>query len=434
MATLIKILQLILALSLLVFIHELGHFCWARIFGIRVDKFYLFFDVGGKALFRFKRGDTEFGVGWLPLGGYCKISGMVDESMDTDSLKSDPKPWEFRTHPAWQRFLVLAGGVLNNFIFAILAYICIMSIWGDAYVSNTGARIYVSDLAYDMGFRSGDHIISLDDYEPEDFYMMQADIARKDVRYANILRGEDTLQLYIDRARIGELLNTPRLFDLAVPFVVDSVSVAGPNVGAGLQNGDKVIGIDGESISYLQEAVPVLASHKGENVMADVVRGADTLEVAIQVDSSGLMGVFIHPGADLCVRHYSFFEAVPAGFRLAISTVGSYIQDMKLVAEPSTGAYKSVGSFISMGQIFPSAWDWYRFLNIVALLSIMLAVMNLLPIPGLDGGHMVFTIYEMVTGRKPSERFLIAAQMVGMALLFALMMLAFGNDIGRLIH
>ncbi|MBR0053193.1 MAG: RIP metalloprotease RseP [Bacteroidales bacterium] len=443
MVVLVKTLQVILALSVLILLHELGHFLWAKLFHIRVDKFFLFFDLGGVKLFSTKSAwftklfpkaaawETEYGIGWLPLGGYCKIAGMIDESLDTDSLKQDPQPWEFRTHPAWQRLLVMSGGVLNNFIFAILAYILILDIWGEAYLRNEGNAIYVNELAYDMGFRSGDRILALDDYVPDDFSTLQIDLARRDVRKATVLRGADTLELYIDQSRIGEVLNSPGMFDLAVPFVVDTV-VSVPN-GERLLRGDRIVAVAGESTPYLQDARKVFAAHADREVPVSVLRGPDSLEVALQVDSTGRVGVYtVFPGYER--REYSFLQAVPAGFRLTFSTIGGYLQDLRLVATPRTEAYKSVGSFIAIGQVFPAEWDWYQFLTLLALLSIMLGVMNLLPIPALDGGHIVMCLYEMVTGRKPGDKFVLAAQMVGMVLLILLMMLAFGNDIGRLIR
>ena len=363
MVVLIKTLQVILALSVLIVLHELGHFLWAKLFHIRVDKFFLFFDIGGAKLFSTKSAwftklfpkaadwETEYGIGWLPLGGYCKIAGMIDESLDTEAMKQDPQPWEFRTHPAWQRLLVMSGGVLNNFLFAILAYILILDIWGDAYLRNEGNAIYVNDLAYEMGFRTGDRIVS----------------------------------------------------------------------------------VDGQPVTYLQEARVLFEKYAGREVPVGVTRGADTLQALLQVDTTGRVGVYsVFPGYER--REYSFFEAIPAGFRLTFSTVGGYLQDLRLVATPRTEAYKSVGSFIAIGQVFPAEWDWYRFLTLLALLSIMLGVMNLLPIPALDGGHIVMCLYEMITGRKPSDKFVLAAQMVGMVLLLLLMLLAFGNDIGRLIR
>ncbi len=431
MVILIKTLQVILALSLLILVHEAGHFLWARIFGIRVEKFYLFFDVGGRAIARWKWGDTEFGIGWLPFGGYCKISGMIDESMDLEQMRKAPQPWEFRSHPAWQRLLVMAGGVLNNFIFAVLGYVLILAVWGQSYLGNSGNRIYVNDLAYEMGFRTGDRILSFDDYVPENFSMLQADLARRDVRKATVLRGADTLDIYIDQSKIGEVLNSPLMFDLAVPFVVDSVA-QGPNSSSGLRRGDRIVALGGTQVEYLQDSRPVLASMKDSVVTATLIRAGDTLSVPVKVDTAGRIGVYMGmPSIE--VKRYNFAQAIPAGIKLTGSTISGYVRDLGLLVRPSTGAYKSVGSFIAIGQVFPSSWDWYQFLNILALLSIMLAVMNLIPIPALDGGHILFTFYEIVTGRKPGEKFLVAAQVVGMALLFALMFLAFGNDLARIL-
>lgn len=434
MTVLLKILQVILALSILIIIHEAGHFLFSKIFKIRVDKFYLFFDVGGHALFRFKPkgSDTEYGIGWLPLGGYCKIAGMIDESMDTEHLKHEPQPWEFRTKPAWKRLLVMAGGVLFNFILAFVLYISILAIWGESYISNEDNSIYVNELAYDMGFRNGDKILSFDDYVPDNFGMLQADLARRSVAKATVLRDSDTVTIYIDRSMISDVLNTPGMFSLAVPFVIDSIPPTSLNYGSSLRKGDRIISIDSAAVQYVQESRELLAEHANGQVPVTVLRAGDTVRMTLQVDSLGRIGVYNQvPG--IKTRDYSVGEAIPAGVKLTFSTIGGYVQDLKLVATPSTEAYKSVGSFITIGQIFPSHWDWYQFINILALLSIMLGVMNLLPIPGLDGGHIVFTLYEMITGHKPSDKFLIGAQIVGFILLCAIMILAFGNDIGRLI-
>ena len=353
--------------------------------------------------------------------------------MDTEALKQEPKPWEMRTKPAWQRLLVMAGGVLYNFIFAILLYISILAIWGESYISNEGNDIYVNELAYDMGFRSGDHIIRFDDYVPEKFGMLQADMARQTASKATVLRNGDTLDIYLDQSRIGEVLNTPGMFDLAVPFVIDTIPPVSPNYGSELSKGDRIIGIDGNSVASVQDSRKILSSFAGKEVPVTVVRDEDTLAMELQVDSTGRLGVYTeYP--EFKTKEYGVLEAVPAGLKLTFSTIGGYLQDLKLVFTPSTEAYKSVGSFISIGQIFPAKWNWYQFINILALLSIMLGVMNLIPIPGLDGGHIVFLLYEMITRKKPGEKFLIAAQAVGMILLFGLMILAFGNDIMRLIR
>ena len=433
MVILIKTLQVILALSVLILIHELGHYLWARAFNIRVEKFYLFFDVGGKAIARWKWGETEFGIGWLPFGGYCKIAGMIDESMDLDQMKQEPQPWEFRSHPAWQRLLVMAGGVINNFIFAIFAFIAIMAIWGESYIDNHGSQIYVDELAYDMGFRTGDEILRFDDYVPENFGMLQADLARRGVRKATVLRDGDTLDIYIDQARIGDVLSDPLMFDLAVPLVVDSVMAGGLNAASELTRGDRIVALDGERVAYVQDSRALLATRTSREVSAAVVRGADTIGFPVRVDSTGRLDVYMQMPGVRTLR-YNLLEAIPAGWREAGSTIRGYLDDLSLLARPSTGAYKSVGSFIAIGQVFPETWDWFRFLNILALLSIMLGVMNLLPIPGLDGGHILFTLFEILTGRKPGEKFLVVAQIIGMVIIFGLMFLAFGNDIARIIH
>ena len=445
MIALIKTLQVILALSVLILIHELGHFTFSKIFGIRVDKFFLFFDAGGRKLLSTKTGwfskifpgckewETEYGIGWLPLGGYCKIAGMVDESMDTEYLKNEPQPWEFRTKPAWQRLLVMAGGVLFNFIFAIVMYIALLAGWGESYIGNEGNCIYVNELAYEMGFRNGDHIISFDDYEPENFMMLQADLARQETEKAVVLRNGDTVTLYMDHNRIGDVLNTPGMFDLARPFVIHSVAEGSVNSGADLREGDRIIAIEGQSVPFVQDAWPVLEGYAGASVSADVKRAADTLSIDLQVDTTGRIGVYL-ASPEVMTKEYSIVSAIPAGFKKTFSSIGGYLKDLKLVFTPSTEAYKSVGSFIAIGQVFPEAWDWYSFISIIAMLSIMLAVMNLLPIPALDGGHIVFTLYEMITGRKPSDNFLYVTQIIGMILIFGLMFLAFGNDIARLLR
>ncbi len=445
MVVLIKTLQVILALSLLIVIHELGHFTFAKIFGIRVDKFFLFFDVGGFKLFSTKTSkwflrlfpkaaiwETEYGIGWLPLGGYCKICGMVDESMDLESLKGEPQSWEFRTKPAWQRLLVMFGGVLFNFLSAIVFFTGILASRGESYVENEGNAIYASELAVELGFRTGDEILLLDDYAPTNFYSLQADLARRGVRKVTVLRGGDTVELYMDRSKMGEVLSSPGMFDLAIPFVIDSIPPESINAGCGLQKFDKVVAVGGVPTPYAQDSRPLIAANAGGSAELTVSREGEEFPISVEVDTLGRIGVFMQiPG--LKVRKYGPLEVIPAGLRYTWSTIRDYLRDLRLVATPSTGAYKSVGSFIAIGQVFPSSWNWLEFIYLIAVLSVMLGVMNLIPIPGLDGGHILFTIYEMITGRKPSDKFMAVAQMVGMALLVLLMFLAFGNDIGRII-
>ena len=445
MIVLIKALQVILALSILILIHEFGHFFFAKLFGIRVDKFFLFFDAGDVKIFSTKspwfiklfpkaaEWETEYGIGWLPLGGYCKIAGMVDESMDTEYLKQEPQPWEFRTKPAWQRLLVMFGGVLFNFILAIIVYSGILYKWGESYIQNEGNEIYVNELAYEMGFRNGDRILLFDDYKPEDFYMLQADLVRQTAKRATVLRDGDTLNIYIDQKMIGEVLKSPGMFDLAYPFIISDISETSVNRGTDIKAGDRIIGINNTEVEYIQDARQLLKESAGQEISVCMVRESDTLCMSMQVDSTGALGVFLQT-PEVTMRRYGLLASVPAGCSKAWETIDGYLKDLKLVFTPSTEAYKSVGSFIAIGQIFPSTWNWHSFFNILALLSIMLGVMNLLPVPALDGGHMVFTIYEMITGKKPSDKFLYITQIIGMILVFGLMFLAFGNDIARIIR
>lgn len=439
-----RFIQVLLALSILVFIHELGHFLFAKMFGIRVEKFYMFFDAGGFRLFstrhnrflnrlfpRLKDCETDYGIGWLPLGGYCKISGMVDESMDLEQLKKEPQPYEFRTHPAWQRLLVMFGGVLFNFILAVAIFIGMLSHNGTSYLPNEDSRIYPNALAREMGFHSGDHILLYDDYAPGKFNLLLPELARRSPDIVTVLRGGDTVRLYIDHSRMGEVLDSPDYFMLAMPFIVDSIPPSSLNYGSGIAKGDRICAINGTSAEFVQDARALLQENRGSLINAGILRGSDSLAVTMQVDSAGMLGIYLAP-PDVRTERYSLAQAIPAGIKLAFTQTGGYLRDLRLVATPSTGAYKSVGSFIAVGQAFPKIWDWNIFLNMIAMLSIMLAVMNLIPIPGLDGGHIMIVLYEMVSGRKPSQKFLVVTQTIGMVLIMMLMFLAFGNDLTRL--
>lgn len=440
-----QILQIILALSILVLIHELGHFTFARIFGIRIDKFFLFFDAGGVKLFSTRSSwflkifpkaadwETEYGIGWLPLGGYCKVNGMIDESMDTEHLKSEPQPYEFRSKPAWQRLLVMVGGVLFNFILGILLFSFSLYKWGDTYIPAEGNQVYVYEgsLAEEMGFKSGDEILALDGEAPGEFYKMQIDMARDMVEVVTVLRGRDTINIHIDRKHIASLLNS-QLFDIAIPFIVKDFTEESPNKASGLMAGDRIIGIDTTGIEFVLDARPILASRAGQDITATIIRDTATLTMPLKVDSIGNIGVYSN-APNYRMMEYSLLESIPAGCIKAYDATIGQIKDLRLLAKPSTGAYKSVGSIIAITDAMPQQWNWPVFINILAMISIILAVMNLLPIPALDGGHIVFTLYEMITGRKPSDKFLMIMQLIGMILIFGLMFLAFGNDIARLL-
>ena len=435
MVILLKILQVALALSILVLIHELGHFAFAKLFKIRVSKFYLFFDLGGKALFKFKpkNSETEYGIGWLPLGGYCKIEGMIDESMDTDSMKKEPEDWEFRSKPAWQRLLVMAGGILFNFILAIILFIVILSVWGEGYYKNEGQAIYTNELSQELGFKDGDRILRLDDWQPEDFGMLQADLARRTPKTITVLRDEDTVDIWLDHKYIADIIRTPYIFQPALPFVVDTIPPVSANSGCELTRGDRIISVAGQEVEWVQDSREAISGMRDTIVPVQYIRDGDTALCELQVDSSSLLGIMTK-GPKIEYRKYNMLTAIPAGFRMTYDNIAGYVRDLKLVFTPSTEAYKSVGSFVALGEIFPGNWSLFIFIQRLAILSIMLGVMNLLPIPALDGGHIVFTLYEMITGRKPSVKVLTIAQIIGMVLLTMLMFLAFSNDIGRLLR
>lgn len=436
MDVIIRIIQVILALSILVVIHEFGHFVFARLFKIRVEKFYLFFP---PAIFKYKpkNSDTEWGIGSIPLGGFCKISGMIDESMDKETMAQEPQPWEYRTKPAWQRLLVISGGVLFNFIFAMILYSAILYTWGEEYLKNDDARygIQTNALSAEMGFRDGDRILAFDNVAPDNFAELQIDLVRSQAKTATVLRHGDTIVLELDQDYIPAILNTPGMFMLATPVAVAQVPDTSINASAGLMAGDrfvKVADTDIHSFSGLQSA---LAKHKGEITPVEFRRGEELITQHLQVDENGKIEVILQNDISdfhITQKEYTIFSAIPAGVTKAFSTIGDYIKELGLIFSPKTEAYKSVGSFIAIGSIFPTAWNWEAFWNIVALLSVMLAVINLLPIPALDGGHIVFTLYEMITGRKPSDKFMEYAQMAGMIFLLLIMFLAFGNDILRL--
>lgn len=438
MVILIKILQLVLSLSILVLIHEFGHFLFARIFKIRVEKFYLFFDPWF-SLFKYKPkdSDTEYGIGWLPLGGYCKISGMIDESMDKEAMAQEPQPWEYRSKPAWQRFFVIFGGVLFNFILAIIIYTGIMFAWGEQYIKNSDVTtgIYANELAQEIGFRNGDRIISFDGFVPDKFNELQVDLIRTQAKEAKVLRDGDTVTISIDPVYIPTILNTRGMFNYGIPFEVLALPDSSINAASGLMPKDRLLAINGADCDMFYEAQETLSKFKGDSVVATIAREGEIMLLPLATDTLGRLQVNVNANLEdfytITKKEYTLFSAVPAGMNKAITTVENYFKELKLIFSPKTEAYKSVGSFITIGSIFPGSWDWHSFWSITAFLSVMLAVLNILPIPALDGGHLVFTVYEMITKRKPSDKFLEYAQTVGMLLLLGLMILAFGNDIFR---
>lgn len=445
MEILIKASQFILSLSLLIVLHELGHFIPAKLFKTRVEKFYLFFDYKF-SLFKKKIGETVYGIGWIPLGGYVKISGMIDESMDTDQMKEEPKPWEFRSKPAWQRLIIMLGGVTVNFILGILIYILLMYTYGEKYLPNESVKdgIWAQDeLATELGLETGDKIISIDGKGVQKFRELPLEFINGS-EYTVERNGEnvqkkipiDFISKLVDRGKSAGAFLLPRY-----PFIIAEVSQDSINSGADIQPKDIVIGINGTPIKYYDEAKPIIETLKGQNITLTVQRGEETKSIPAKVSPHGNLGVVWSAVSlpdleklgyyQLAEKSYSFAEAVPAGTKKAWTTLTNYVKQLKKIVNPSTGAYKGLGGFISIGSIFPSQWSWQTFWSITAFLSIMLGFMNLLPIPALDGGHVVFTLWEMITGKKPSDKFLEYAQVTGFVILVALLLFANGNDIFR---
>lgn len=435
----IKVLQVITCFSLLVLVHEFGHFFFAKLFHTRVEKFYLFFNPWF-SIFKFRIGETEYGMGWVPFGGYCKIAGMVDESMDTDQMKSEPKPWEYRAKPAWQRLLIIVGGVLMNILLAIVIYIGITYTWGDSYIKTKDVEhgFMFSDVAHEIGFRDGDKILTVEGEYVDNYAQIPAAILLDDARQVQVERDGEVVTVTIDPKYIKTILKDKAFLTLRTPFVVGKVAPEGGAAAAGLMAGDSLVAVDSVPMRWFDEFRTAFAAHKGDTALVTFVRGGETRTAALPVSADGQFGVYL-AGVNLAniyhisTREYSFLEAIPVGFERAFTSIGSYLKQLKLIVSPETEAYKSVGGIIAMGNFFPGEWDWLSFWQITALISIMLAVLNILPIPMLDGGHMVFILYEMITRRAPSDKFMERAQLVGMIIVFGIVILANGNDIIKLI-
>ena len=437
MEILIKVLQFFMSLSLLVAIPEFGHFIMARVFKIRVEKFYIFFDPWF-SLFKWKRGDTEYGVGWLPLGGYVKIAGMIDESMDLEQMQAPVQPYEFRAKPAWQRFMVMIAGVVMNILMAMMIYTGIRYVYGESYMANEDVKWgYVfNESAERMGFRDGDKFVSIDGEAIDDINEVRSKLLlTKEDRHVVVDRDGEQVAFTIPFEQLLEMRRNREyedLYLLRMPFFIDSL--ASPSaIESGLKVGDQVVALNGEKAIGAQEITELLQQHKSDTVALTVMRGGVANELNVPINAEGKIGVMFK--GDLFqprTRTFTFFEAIPAGVGLAFDTVAEYWQQLKLIFQPKTKMYEELGGFIAIGNIFPSEWDWLRFWTMTAFLSVILAVMNILPIPGLDGGHALFTLWEMITGRKPSDKFLEVMQYIGFAILFALLIYANGNDIYRL--
>ncbi len=445
---LIQTIQFFMSLSLLIVLHELGHFIPAKIFKTRVEKFYLFFDIK-YSLFKKKIGETVYGIGWLPLGGYVKIAGMIDESMDTDQLAEEPKPWEFRSKPSWQRLIIMLGGVTVNFILAVLIYIGLAWAYGDQFISNEslkdGVYVSVQNIGDKLGIETGDKIISVDGNKIEDFNTIFLELVNGDEFTIERDGREITQEIPVDF--ISTLLEDEeniRFLSPRYPFVIGAIPDESKNKDSGLQVKDEIVGIGGTEITYFDEAKPILERYKNEEVVLSVRReGSGLLPIPVVITDSATIGVALggisyddlekRDILKLETKKYSFLESIPAGIDKGVTTLTSYVKQLKKIFNPDTGAYKGVGGFAAIGNMFPDTWNWAAFWSTTALISIILAFMNILPIPALDGGHVMFLLYEMVTGRKPSDKFLEYAQMTGFFLLIALLLFANGNDIYKMI-
>nr|WP_299071034.1 RIP metalloprotease RseP [uncultured Allomuricauda sp.] len=441
---LIKTIQFFLSLSLLIVLHELGHFIPAKLFKTRVEKFYLFFDIKF-SLFKKKIGETVYGIGWLPLGGYVKIAGMIDESMDTEAMKEEPKPWEFRSKPAWQRLIIMLGGVTVNFILAVIIYIGMAYSYGEQYVPmeslRDGVWVMEEEIGDKVGIQTGDKIIAVDGNELESFNSVFIELINGNT--ITLERDGQRIEKEIPIDFISTLLDDEdkvRFLNYRIPFLIGEVSEESENKDSGLKVEDEIIKIGNDKITYFDQAKSILKKYEGQHIELTVARkGGEVANIPVKISDSATIGV--RPGfptmddlqekgmLNIKVETYSFAESIPAGIDKGVTTLSSYVKQLKKIFNPSTGAYKGVGGFAAIGSMFPDTWNWAAFWSTTALISIILAFMNVLPIPALDGGHVMFLLYEMVTGRKPSDKFLEYAQMVGFFLLIALLLFANGNDL-----
>lgn len=443
-----KILQFLMSLSFLVILHELGHFIPAKLFGTRVEKFYLFFNPWF-SLFKFKKGETEYGVGWLPLGGYVKIAGMIDESMDTESLKKPAESWEFRAKPAWQRLIMMSGGVIVNLLLGFVIYAMMLFAWGEIKIDNQNTPFgyeFSDFLRQELKLETGDQIIAINN-EPV-LYFNQ--ITEKLILAENltVLRAGQKITLDIPKDFLAKLQDSANKMDpwvqLRFPLIVGQILPESLNIDAGLEIGDEIIAVNGEKIQFFDEFRKKMSFLVSEKVHLTILRTQHEQHLEVMTDENGKIGIvpkylnleeFEARGIyHIKVMEYGFFESFPAGVQKGIQTLTNYIRQLGLFFKPETKAYKSIGGFASIGNMFPSAWDAATFWNITAVLSIILAFMNILPIPALDGGHVLFLFYEMITGKAPNQKFLEIAQTIGMILLFLLLLYANGNDVFRFFY
>lgn len=435
----IKTLQFILSFSILVTLHEFGHYITARIFKCRVEKFYLFFDPWF-SLFKKKIGETEYGIGWVPFGGYVKISGMVDESMDKEQMKKDPQPWEFRSKPAWQRLIIMCAGVVMNLLLGFFIYAMMLFHWGDTYLptQNLSYGIAADSLAQSIGIQTGDKILSVDNKPVDRFNMVAMSIILDNSKSLQVDRSGQKINIAIPEKFAGNLIKykdvdfiSPRILFYPIKEVADTSAAK----KAGLKPGDQILAVNGATVNYFDQFKQIVKDNKNKPVVLNVLRGKDTEKINLTVPATGIVGIIPNVPENALTTvtdHYSFAESLPAGFRKGKETLRSYVLQLRLIFSGKVNANESLGGVISMGNLFPSAWDWQTFWKLTAFFSMVLAFMNILPIPALDGGHALFCVIEMVTGRKPSDKTLEIAQMIGMFLLLGLMVYALGLDFWRI--
>jgi len=435
----IKISQFLLSLSLLIVLHELGHFIPAKLFKTRVEKFYLFFDVKF-SLFKKKIGDTVYGIGWLPLGGYVKISGMIDESMDKEQMAQEPQPWEFRSKPAWQRLIIMLGGVTVNFILAYFIYVFLAFAYGDKTTkisSMEGGYWVQNELLQDIGFKTGDKILKVNDLEVVNDYDVRSNIIGAENLTIN--RNGTTKVIELPQDFLGQFTSAKSrdLFERRIPFMIGAVSDSSFNKSVDIKAEDIITSIEGKELKYFDQLDSIMSGYKNESVSVKILRGDEELTRSLKVDADGKFGFiagfdndrFAELGYyDIAFQTFTFGESFAEGGRDFVDTMVKYGAQLKAIFTPSTGAYKGVGGFKAIFDIFPPFWSWQAFWVLTAFLSIMLGVLNLLPIPALDGGHVMFLLYEMISGRAPSEKFLERAQLVGFIILLVMVLSANIND------
>ena len=440
----IQVLQFLISLSILIVLHELGHFIPAKLFKTRVEKFFLFFDIKF-ALFKKQIGETVYGIGWLPLGGYVKISGMIDESMDTDQMAQEPQPWEFRSKPAWQRLIIMLGGVTVNFVLAVFIFIMMAWAYGEEYIPmeslKDGVWVVEEKIGDKAGIKTGDKILAVDGNPIKSFRSVFIELVNG--YNVTLERNGQIIEKELPEDFIATLIEDEekvRFLEYRVPFVIGEIPEISQNANSGLQLEDRITRIGNDDIKYFDQAKSVLKKYQGQNVNVQVVRnGSERLSIPLQVSDSATLGV--RPGAltldemaqldyfKIETIDYNFFQAFPAGINQGFNVLGNYVKQLGKIFNPSTGAYKGVGGFAAIAKMYPDTWNWADFWTTTAFISMILAFMNILPIPALDGGHVMFLLYEMVSGRKPADKFMEYAQMVGFFLLIALLLFANGNDI-----